>query len=369
MITSSYRNGPGARPILGGVSLLCLVFILCDSSLAQTKHPAPLPVDDSEAASEAEMKPYTELVEHTVGKIPMVPIPGGTFVMGSPDEEELRNDDEGPQHKVQVEPFWMGKFEITWEAYDGWASDMDILRRKALREKETPRDALSLKYQLSQPTKPYVDMSFGMGKKNRPAICMTQLAARTFCQWLTAKTGRYYRLPTEAEWEYACRAGTKTAYHFGDDPSELNDYAWSFENSNDMYQEVGQLKPNPWGLYDMHGNVAEWVLDMHKPEFYSKNAEGISKNPLAIPTEIYPRVVRGGSWYDDPEVLRSAARVGSTEDWKIQDPQLPKSIWYHTDATHVGFRIVRPLVQPTDEEKAAKWDKSEPVQERIEKVE
>lgn len=334
------------------------------SSLAieAADHPAPLPVPNSAASTEEEMKPYTEIVEHSSGKIEMVPIRGGTFVMGSPESEPNRNDDEGPQHKVEVSPFWMSKFEITWDSYEVWMADLDIFRRTALGIEANQRDKLADPYQISQPTKPYTDMTFGMGKRGYPAICMTQHAARTFCKWLTAKTGRYYRLPTEAEWEYACRAGTSTAYSFGDDPKDLDQYAWYYENSDDTYQKVGLKKPNPWGLYDMHGNVAEWVLDQHVADFYQQSGSGVAKNPLAVPTKLYPRVVRGGGWDSDPEELRSAARAGSDEEWKAQDPQVPQSIWYHTDALHVGFRIVRPLVEPSAEEKAAKWDKSLPVQ-------
>ena len=143
---------------------------------------------------------------------------------------------------------------------------------------------------------------------------------------------------------------------------ELGDYAWYYDNSYEKYQKVGQKKPNPWGLLDMHGNVAEWVLDIHSTDFYGQGKGQVVKNPLAIPLTEYNRVVRGGSWQDDPPLLRSAARVASNEDWKQQDPQLPQSIWYFTDALHVGFRIVRPLHEPSADEKAAKWDKSEPPQ-------
>jgi formylglycine-generating enzyme required for sulfatase activity len=316
-----------------------------------------LPIEGSEAKAEAEMKPYTEEIEHTDAKIDMLPIKGGEFMMGSPETEEGRNEDEGPQHKVKIDPFWMAKCEITWDAFEVWMFDLDIQRRRVLGGEETARDAAALEYQLSQPTEPYTDMTFNMGKENRPAICMTQFAARTFCKWLTEKTGRYYRLPTEAEWEYACRAGTTTAYSFGDDAADLDDYAWYYDNSDEAYQEVGQKKPNPWGLHDMHGNVAEWVLDEHTTDFYAKFASQVADNPLACPTKQFPRVIRGGSWDGDPEMLRSAARAVSDPSWQDQDPQIPKSVWYHTDALHVGFRIVRPLVEPTEEEEKQKWDK------------
>jgi formylglycine-generating enzyme required for sulfatase activity len=332
--------------------------------LAQEQGVEPIVVADSEADSEDAMKPYIEVIEHTDVTIELMPIPSGQFLMGSPDDEPGRNDDEGPQHEVKLDAFWMSKCEITWDAFEVWMFDLDIQRRQLAKTEPNVRDKAADEYQLSQPTEPYSDMTFGMGKRDYPAICMTQFGAKTFCQWLSAKTGRYYRLPTEAEWEYACRAGTETAFSFGDDPADLDDYGWYFDNSDESYQQVGQLEPNPWGLHDMHGNVAEWVLDQHTTDFYGASAGEVAVNPLRNPTSIYPGVVRGGSWDDDPEMLRSAARALSSEDWSMQDPQIPKSIWYHTDALHVGFRIIRPLAVPSQEEREAKWDKAEPVMDR-----
>lgn len=309
------------------------------------------------------MKPYTELIEHSEGKIEMLPIKGGKFMMGSPKTESGRQDDEGPQHEVELAPFWMARCEITWDAYDVWMSDLDIFRREQTGVAGNERDKAAEIYQLTRPTKPYTDMSFGMGKRGGyPAICMTQHSCRVFCKWLTMKTGRYYRLPTEAEWEYACRAGTTTAWSFGDDPEKLGEYAWFTDNSEEKYKKVGQKKPNPWGLYDMHGNVAEWVLDQHTTDFYAKFGMKPAVNPLAIPLTEYNRVVRGGGYDSDALATRSAARKASHEDWKQQDPQLPQSIWYLTDALGVGFRIVRPLHEPSAEELKTKWDKSEPPQ-------
>ena len=342
------------------VFVIAFLTLLCWSGLADDSGRI-FPVKDSEAKKPEDMKRYAELIEHTSAKIEMIPIPTGKFEMGSPETEADRRADEGPVHQVEIAPFWMAKYEMTWDAYDVWMSDLDVFAREVNKVKASPRDTIADEFQKSQPTKPYCDMSFGMGKRGFPAICMTQHAARTFCKWLSAKTGRYYRLPTEAEWEYACRAGTKSAYSFGDDASQLEQYAWFADNSEGAYKQVGKKKPNPWGLYDMHGNVAEWVLDQYVPEGFPidqlKNV-----NPLLVPKTLYPRAVRGGGWDKTAADCRSAAREGSTEDWIAQDPQFPVSIWYLTDALHVGFRVVRPFNEPTAEEKQSIWEYSEPIQ-------
>ncbi len=315
--------------------------------------PEPVPVANAEAATPDAMKPYKERIPGTEVTFAMLPIPGGSFVMGSPESEPERGGEEGPTHAVDLAPFWMGKHEVTWDEYHLFMYKLDLELRKADETLAAPQDAWA--DAVSRPTPPYVPMDFEMGVEGYPAICMTQFAARQYTKWLSMKTGRFYRLPTEAEWEYACRAGTTTAYHFGDDPDELDDYAWYFDNADDQYQKVGTKKPNPWGLYDMHGNVSEWVLDRWDRKFYASLGESAA-NPVAWPEKLYPRVVRGGSWDDDPDRLRSAARRASKKSWKVQDPQLPKSIWYHTDATFVGFRVVRSFAEPDDATKARYWD-------------
>ncbi len=159
-----------------------------------------------------------------------------------------------------------------------------------------------------------------------------------------------------AEWEYAARAGTTTAYFFGDDKSKLGEYAWFEQNSDFKYQKVGKKKPNPWGLYDMCGNVVEWVLDQYDPDYYKQCAgNGGIVDPWNKATKPYPHSVRGGSWDDEAGMCRSAARRGSDRSWKMQDPQLPKSIWYFSDAQFVGFRIVRPLKVPPPEQMQKYW--------------
>jgi len=297
--------------------------------------------------SAADMKNYSTKIPGTEVSFDMIAIAPGEFTMGSPDSETGRKPDEGPQRKVKVDPFWMGKCEVTWNEYE------------LFMYPEEPRKAAPAAAQIngenvvdavSRPTKPYVEMSFGMGKDNFPAISMTQHAANKYCQWLSARTGQFYRLPTEAEWEYACRAGTTTAFSWGDDPAVAKDYAWFAKNSNYKYQKVGLKKPNPWGLHDMHGNVIEWVIDQYAADSYAKFQGAVVDNPWIGSTAPYPHSARGGSWDDDElAMLRSAARRGSDKQWKQQDPQLPKSIWYHTDAQFLGFRVVRPLKVPSPE--------------------
>jgi len=315
----------------------------------------------------SEMKAYTEKLPGTPGAFDMVPIPAGEFVMGSPDNEEKRKADEGPQRRVKIEPFWMSKLETRWNEYElfmfpGLEKGTNVASERVLGELlinlgETPANDAGNPYTgkegdaVSRPTTPYVEMSFGMGKDGFPAISMTHFAAVNYCRWLTAKTGHFYRLATEAEWEYACRAGSKTAYAFGDDPAKITEYGWFFTNADGKYQKVGKLKPNVWGLYDMHGNVAEWVMDAYL-ESYAKFPEGAAYVPSL--TE-YPHVARGGSWDDEVDLLRSSARKSSDASWKMRDPQLPKSKWYLTDAQFLGMRVVRPLKVPPADEMARWW--------------
>lgn len=345
-------------------------------SLAELPHPNLLPTtraiheaiakNPDQAASG--MKAYVETLKLAENApLELLPVSGAEFLMGSPDSEANRKPDEGPQHKLKIEPFWIGKCEITWDLYrpfmeNGKSRNKDgTLNRDSdltTSEPPEPKDGETLNDTITQPTPPYVPMHFQMGdgySKDYPAVGMTQHAASKFCEWLSAQTGHFYRLPTEAEWEYACRAGTTTTYSFGNDAALLGEYAWFAGNSEFQYQKVGTRKPNPWGLYDMHGNVAEHVLDQYLPDSYSK-LKGDMTNPWTVPINRYPTVVRGGHWDSDPAGLRSASRVGSDKSWKIQDPQGPKSIWYFTDAPWLGFRIVRPLKTPPVEEMHRFWN-------------
>ena len=296
---------------------------------------------------------YNQYILDNNLNLEMRPIVGGQFLMGSPLNENNRLADEGPIHNVEVDSFWMAKYETTWDLYNLFTSrSLDNLQPKFNSNNEVNIDVDAV----SGATTPYVEMSFGMGTDGFPAISMTQLAAKKFCQWLSAITGNFYRLPTEAEWEYACRAGSQSSYSFGDDLNELSDYAWFKDNSGNKYQKVGLKLPNNWGLYDMHGNVSEWTLDAYSSTTYLKSLQNLSKNPYTKPLKLYPRVVRGGSWKNSHYRLRSASRQGSSKQWKKQDPQIPRSKWWHTDAQFVGFRVVRPYLTPTIEEQNEYWN-------------
>ena len=301
---------------------------------------------------------YVELRQELRRPIAMVPISPGRFAMGSPRVESGHRDDESPRRFVSLSGFWMSTHEITWSQFRPFLEgDPD-----AIRELNSPFDPPQSVDAISRPTPISWHtnvLSLGM-EDDQPVAGITQYAAKMYCRWLSAKTGRFYRLPTEAEWEYACRAGSQSAYSFGDDPRHLDDYAWFEANAYDVtiegYRPVGQKKPNAWGLYDMHGNVAEWVLDGYDADAYSNSAR--RNNPFVAARTLYPRVVRGGSWMDPPESLRSAARTASAPEWKEPDPEFPKSKWYHRSGQFVGFRIVRPFaVLPASDIKRAAIDR------------
>jgi hypothetical protein len=216
---------------------------------------------------------------------------------------------------------------------------------------------------VTSPT-PLYDSSFTYGvgdQPNQPAVTITPYAARQYTKWLSGILANHYRLPTEAEWEYAARAGTTTAWSFGNDASELEKHAWMEDNGDNQTHPVGTKQPNPWGLYDVHGNVAEWTLDQYYPDAYAKLGTGPvdAKSAVRWPTKVFPRVIRGGSWLEPAAMSRSAARHKSEErEWKLSDPNIPLSPWWFTEepATAVGMRIVRPLQPLSDEEKKRVWE-------------
>jgi formylglycine-generating enzyme required for sulfatase activity len=283
-----------------------------------------------------DLKPYTEKIPGADASFEMAPIVGGTFIMGSPAVEAGHSADESPPHEVTVRSFWMSRTEVTWDEYDQFAFG----KRESVAQSTDGHPGVDA---LTHPTPPYADEAFGYGKGRRPVISITHHAAMEYCRWLSKKTGKTYRLPTEAEWEYACRAGAKTAYSFGGDSNVVGEYAWYAGNSDDQPHEVGGKKPNAWGLFDMHGNVAEWCLDHYDRDYYRRSP---AIAPILLPTDRrYSHVVRGGSWDDPPARLRSAARRGSIVEWSQRDPQNPQSIWWHTEAIVVGFRVVRPVAE------------------------
>jgi sulfatase modifying factor 1 len=292
-------------------------------------------------------KSYTQQINGTKLSFTMQPIPGGEFIMGSKNGKP----DELPLHKVKVSPFWMATFELTWDLYEPFLyKDYEVANSNSPIPAHV--DAVT------RPTKPYLDMTFGMGKENHPALAMTHYNAIQYCKWLYARTGVFYRLPTEAEWEYACRASANTDYAFGNEVSKLGDFAWYKGNSEGKTHEVGQKKPNQWGLFDLHGNVAEWTYDQYIADFYAKQNKVISQDPVAVPTQLYPHAIRGGSFESNAQDVRSAARLASDPVWKQLDPQIPKSNWWFPEAPFIGMRLVRPVTPPSKADIDAYYDRA-----------
>ena len=213
----------------------------------------------------------------------LVLIPKGIFMMGSPESEKGRVGNE-TQHEVTIsKDYYLGVYEVTQAQYE--------------------------KMMGKNPSRFQGDNLRG-DSANNPVEQVSWEDAVEFCKKLSdlpeeKKAGRIYRLPTEAQWEYACRAGSKTAYGFGEGSKSLGDYAWFGQNSNRQTHPVGEKKSNAWGLYDMHGNVWEWCSD-----WYGQHPKGAVSDPVGPPQKAPARVFRGGSWYDDAEYCRSARRLG-----------------------------------------------------------
>jgi len=297
---------------------------------------------------------YAEQIPGSCQTISMIAIPGGTFKMGSDKSEPFHKEDEGPVRNVTVSSFFMSEVQITWDVYFTFFLETQSEGRtppEIIFERNSRPDLDAV----AGPTPFYGNPDQGWGAGMLPAITMTHYSAQTFCQWLSLKTGKTYRLPTEAEWEYAVRGGTETPYFFEGNPKDfsdkgfmrrfkkaktevISDYAIYRKNSNNRTQEPDHVKPNPFGLKNMVGNVWEYCADKYSAKAYSKTELNVT-NP--IETEGDEFVVRGGYYNSDAADLRSAAR-GHTDhdDWIRTDPQQPKSIWWYTDMKGIGFRIV-----------------------------
>lgn len=226
-----------------------------------------------------------QIITNTIGQELML-IPDGNFQMGSPGTEPGRYDDEGPQHRVEItQPFYMSRTEVT-----------------------------QAQWKLVMKTEPWQDQTFAQQADHYPASYIAWDDAMEFCRRLSELEGQTYRLPTEAEWEYACRAGTTTTFCCGDDHSQLGEYSWFHGNtwsSDEKYPHpAGQKRPNAFGLQDMHGNVWEWCADFYEKNYYASSP---LRDP-AGPRSGSARVLRGGSWDNVPHGVRCGLRFGSTPD-------------------------------------------------------
>ncbi len=273
-----------------------------------------------------QLKTYEQTIEGTSTSFKMVAIPAGKFLIGN--RNPSAEADEVPQKEIQLSSFWIEEHEVTFEEWDLYFKDVTLPQSKVIDG-------------VTRATPQYIDLTWSMGRDSKhPTNSMSQQAAMMYCKWLYSKTGFFYRLPTEAEWEYACKAGT-------DSEPTLTESAFFKANSNGKYHHIKEKKPNAWGLYDMLGNLSEWTIDQYDPKYYKKIEV---KDPITTPGAKYPRTVRGGSYMDEASQLSCTNRFASDAKWNQRDPQIPKSRWWLTDGMFAGFRVVRPAQQPSAEE-------------------
>ncbi|MDX1963608.1 MAG: SUMF1/EgtB/PvdO family nonheme iron enzyme [Pirellulales bacterium] len=352
----------------GILFFLCYFYLLPAPAAEPGFADAPPATGPVIKVGERYLVPYTVTLADDVS-FTMIPVPGGKFRLGSPANEPAREVNEGPPLEVEVPPFWIGQAEVTWGEYKLYMASLDQVKNPdgvtaAPLTAENAADAVTIPSKLYEPT-----YTFEHGDNPRlPAVTMSQFGARQYTKWLSRRTGQIFRLPNEIEWEYACRAGSDTPYSHGNDPEQLGEYAWTAENSDEVPHLVMTKKPNAWGLYDMHGNVLEWTLDAYTPAGYDAAVQA----PAGLaatnwPKQLFPRVLRGGSFEFSADRARSAARTPSDDKtWYDTDPNRPKSPWWLTDdpARGVGMRIIRPVAPPTAEERVKMWEIDNPQTER-----
>lgn len=232
--------------------------------------------------------PYTQRIPGTVVEFDMIPLPGG----------QLERPGAVGSAAAEVGPFWLGTTEVTWDLYDLFVFG-------------TGSGVEGADVGVSRPSRPYVLPGDSFGHSGNPALGMTFMAAEYFVQWLSDVTGHAYRLPTEAEWEYACRAG-------GAESGNLETLAWHRDNAGRKTHRVASLAPDALGFYDLLGNAGEWVT-----------------------TEDGDGAVKGGAYSDPSDLMKCATRREYDPVWQMRDPQLPKSQWWLSDAPFVGLRVAR----------------------------
>ncbi|MCK4874104.1 MAG: formylglycine-generating enzyme family protein [Phycisphaerales bacterium] len=251
-------------------------------------------------SSAAEPEPGERFVQPIAGtdvSLTLMPIPGGSMAVSADDDLS-----------VDIEPFWISRTEVTWDLFDVFRFQFDEGKTGETIEPDG----------VTRPSKPYISMDRGFGYSGYPAISMSYHAAKRFCEWLSEKTGRHYRLPTEIEWRYVCQRS-------GIDPADPGTFAWFIDNAEFKTHPVGSRKADALGVCDLYGNAAEWCI--------SPDGKGVTY---------------GGSYRDAIDRIGYASRVVRIYDWNASDPQFPQSIWWMADAGFVGFRIV--LVEDNQEE-------------------
>ncbi len=243
-------------------------------------------------------KTFTDKVPGFLTEWKMVALPEGKITI------------DGKEHAIKK--IWIGETEVTWDLYDVFAFRMDLTPEQNAQDHDAE----------NRPSRPYGAPDRGFGHSGFAALSMAHPAAVKFCEWLSKKTGKKYRLPTEAEWEYAARAGATT------EPTPLGDYAWFWDNSDSQAKKVKTKKPNAWGLYDMLGNVAEWCSTSPPQPSPPPGQEGREG------------VVRGGHFYSKAEHVKFTARQEYDPAWQLADAQQPKSVWWFSDGEMIGMRLV-----------------------------